>query len=84
MNNLIEWFLKGPCVWSASILGVAVNLAMIFIHLYSYKCCKKSTLYIVLIAASGICMILMEQSIWLQVLSVFRGKVTDTGGPAQN
>ena len=62
---IVEWHLKGTCIWIASVFGIVVNLILMFKKLRHPKKYSSATIFAIMIAASGIGMIIMEQATFL-------------------
>ena len=64
--SVIEWHLKGTCIWIASFISILICISMMVSHLRQVKSYSVATLFAVLIASSGICMVVMEESTFLE------------------
>ena len=64
-NVRVEWHLKGTCIWIASVLGIVANIILIVQKLRHPKKYTYVALSTVVIALSGIGMIAMEQTTFL-------------------
>ena len=63
---ILEWHLKGPCIWAASFLSLVACSLLLWVNLRSRKSYSVFTLYAVLISLSGAIMTLMAQTTFIQ------------------
>ena len=62
LNSQVEWHLKGTCIWILSLLGLVVNAILIVQKLRHPNKYSIATVFAIMVAVSGIGMIIMEQS----------------------